>query len=65
MWEFDRPESTVSWGATAATSLASVIGLPMPFAETAPASTRRNSWFRRIRARSLWDSWGQLATLGP
>ena len=65
MCEFDSPLSTVSWGATAEMSLASVIGLPMPLAETAEARTRRNSWFRRIRAKSLWASWGQLATLGP
>ena len=40
-------------------SRASVIGLPRPCFDTASASTRRNSWSRRMRARSLWFSKGQ------
>ena len=48
----------------------SVMGLLRPFFETAVASTLRNSWSRRMRARSLRASCGQLGgrlvvTLGP
>ena len=32
---------------------------PREFLATAEARTRMNSWSRRIRARSLWPSWGQ------
>ena len=55
----EKPESTVSWPTTPATSAWSVMGLSSPFALTAAARTRRNSWSRRIRARSLCVSWGQ------
>ena len=51
--------STLSWGATELISWPSVIGSDSPFFDTAVASTRRNSWSRRIRARSLWFSKGQ------
>ena len=52
-------ESTDSWEATPLTSWVSVMGLDRPFLATAVASTRRNSWSRRIRARSLEFSNGQ------
>src|SRR5580658_7965256 len=39
----------------------SEIGLESPRLATAEASTRRNSWSRRIRARSLSTSWGQYS----
>ena len=55
----EKPESTVSCPTTPATSCWSVIGLSSPLALTAVASTRRNSWSRRMRARSLCASWGQ------
>ncbi len=55
----EKPESTVSWLTTPATSCSSVMGLLSPLALTAVARTRRNSWSRRMRAMSLCASWGQ------
>lgn len=61
MDEAERPESTSSWGAIDDAISTSVIGLPSPFLATAAASTRRNSWSRTMRARSLSCSCGQSA----
>src|SRR5205807_4448995 len=56
----DMLVSTWRLGATAATRARSVNGLPRPRLPTALASTLMNSWFRRIRLRSLSGSCGQV-----